>query len=183
MPLTPKQERFVAEFTIDGNATQAAIRSGYSAKTAEQQGCRLLRNVQVAAAIAERQQAHLEAIDLTAERVLKELARLAFVDGRRLYNADGTVKPIQDLDADTAAALASFDVVKQNVTAGDGKMDTVIRPRFWDKARALETLAKHFKLLTDIVKIDADGTLIEKLLAGRQRAAQAKSSENSGENS
>ena len=53
--MTPKQERFVQEYLVDMNATQAAIRAGYSAHTAEQQGSRLCRNVQVAAAIQDMQ--------------------------------------------------------------------------------------------------------------------------------
>ena len=54
MPLTPKQERFVEEYLIDLNATQAAIRAGYSAKTAEAQGSRLLSNVNVSALVADK---------------------------------------------------------------------------------------------------------------------------------
>jgi hypothetical protein len=79
MALTPKQERFVAEYLIDLNATQAAIRAGYSADTAKQQGSRLLTNADVAAAVAARQVKVGNKLEITAERVADELSRIAFM--------------------------------------------------------------------------------------------------------
>jgi phage terminase small subunit len=79
-PLTPKQTRFVQEYLIDCNATQAAIRAGYSAKTAEQQGSRVLGYVEVAAAVAEGQAAIAEKFKVTEEWLVgefKENHRLA----------------------------------------------------------------------------------------------------------
>ena len=78
--LTPKQSAFVEEFAIDMNATQAAIRAGYSAKTAKEQATRLLSNVYVAAEIARGRAARSERTGITADRVLQELARVAFFD-------------------------------------------------------------------------------------------------------
>lgn len=75
--LNNKQERFVAEYVIDLNATQAAIRAGYSAKTAEQQGHRLLRNAKVALAVDAARTKIAAKLDLTAERVLADIARIA----------------------------------------------------------------------------------------------------------
>lgn len=80
MKLTPKQERFVAEYLVDLNATQAAIRAGYSAKTAKAQGSRMLTNVDVASAIAAGQRARGERIEATADDVLREITRLAMFD-------------------------------------------------------------------------------------------------------
>lgn len=71
--LTPKQERFVAEYLIDLNATQAAIRAGYSAKTAQEQGSRLLSNAMVGAAIAEGAGKRLHKAEITAQDVLEGL--------------------------------------------------------------------------------------------------------------
>ena len=84
--LRDKHARFVAEYLVDLNATQAAIRAGYSAKTAEQQGYRLLRNVQIAAAVAEGHRKRLNRLDITAERVLNEVARIAFSDIRAHFD-------------------------------------------------------------------------------------------------
>lgn len=74
--MNPKQERFVAEYLIDMNATQAAIRSGYSAKTAEQQGPRLLGNAGVKAAIAAGRKRLSQKLNLTAESVLADIDRI-----------------------------------------------------------------------------------------------------------
>src|SRR5215210_4507441 len=80
MSLTDKQARFAEEYLLDLNGKQAAIRAGYSEDTAEQQAARLLRNVKVAAAIAAGQAARSERTQVTADRVLRELADLAFFD-------------------------------------------------------------------------------------------------------
>jgi phage terminase small subunit len=120
MELTPKQERFVAEYLIDLNATQAAIRTGYSAKTAASQGARLLKQGGVARAVQAAQQARAVRTEITQDRVLQELARIAFFDIRRLYRADGSMKDPCELDADTAAALASIEV-KEELERGGGE--------------------------------------------------------------
>jgi transcription antitermination factor NusG len=82
--LTPKQERFVAEYLVDLNAAQAAIRAGYSPKTAKEQGARLLTNAHIQQAVQERRQQHQANTGLTVERVLTEAMRLAFFDIRKL---------------------------------------------------------------------------------------------------
>lgn len=120
MELTPKQERFVAEYLIDLNATQAAIRTGYSAKTAASQGARLLKQGGVGRAVQAAQQARAVRTEITQDRVLQELARIAFFDIRRLYRADGSMKDPCELDADTAAALASIEV-KEELERGGGE--------------------------------------------------------------
>jgi phage terminase small subunit len=83
MALNDKQARFVREYLVDLNATQAAIRSGYSEATAYSQGQRLLKNVEVAAAVAKAQAKRAERTDVTADRVLRELAKIGFSDLRR----------------------------------------------------------------------------------------------------
>ncbi|HOW49043.1 MAG TPA: terminase small subunit [Rubrivivax sp.] len=75
--MTPKQQRFVDEYLVDLNATAAARRAGYSERTAEQQGPRLLGNVGVRAAIAERAARISAKLELTAEKVLRDIARVA----------------------------------------------------------------------------------------------------------
>lgn len=76
--LTPKQARFVAEYCVDLNATQAAIRAGYSEHTAESQGSRLLRNAKVSAAVAAKSNKVAAKLEITAERIEAELGRYAF---------------------------------------------------------------------------------------------------------
>lgn len=76
MALSPKQQRFVEEYLVDLNGTQAAIRAGYSAKTAEQQGSRLLRNVQVSTALTEAKTKRSERLAIDADYVLQQAVKL-----------------------------------------------------------------------------------------------------------
>jgi phage terminase small subunit len=80
--LTSRQSRFVEEYLIDLNGKQAAVRAGYSAKSAEVQASRLLRNTAVQAALGEAMQARSQRTEVTADRVVAELAKLAFADMR-----------------------------------------------------------------------------------------------------
>ena len=146
--LAPMQSVFVQEYLIDLNATQAAIRAGYSAKTAEQQGYQLLQKPSVQAAIAERQKEREQRTAVTADRVLLEAARLALFDPRKLFNDDGSPKGITELDDDTAAAVAGIEVVEQ--FEGSGKDRVFVgylkKYRIADKNSALEKLFRHHGL-------------------------------------
>ena len=146
--LAPMQSVFVQEYLIDLNATQAAIRAGYSAKTAEQQGYQLLQKPSVQAAIADRQKEREQRTAVTADRVLLEAARLALFDPRKLFNDDGSPKGITELDDDTAAAVAGIEVVEQ--FEGSGKDRVFVgylkKYRIADKNSALEKLFRHHGL-------------------------------------
>lgn len=164
--LTAKQERFVAEYLIDLNATQAAIRSGYSAKTAEVQGSRLLSIAKVAAQVAAAQQKRGADTNITAARVLQEIARLAFFDPRRLLNEDGTPKPMNELDDDTAAAIAGMDVQEIKFGSGEDSPVAVVKKyKIADKNAALEKLSKHLGLykLDNSQKTDALTEVLNRL--------------------
>lgn len=169
--MTPKQRRFVAEYRQDLNATRAAKAVGYSDKTAYSQGQRLLKHVEVAAAVAEKTQQQLEKADLTAERVLEEMRRLSFSDIRSLFDDKGNLRPIHELTAEQAACIGGFEVIKKNAAAGDGVIDTVHKVKVIDKTRTLEMLGKHFALLTERVHHTADDVLMEALKGGRKRAS------------
>lgn len=173
--MTPKQERFVAEYLVDLNATQAAVRAGYSAKTADTQGPRLLGNVGVSGAIAKGQSRVLAKAEVTAERVLKELGRLAFSDVRKLFDDKGNLLAIKSLDDETAPAVAGVEVVKRNVDSGDGKTDDIHKIKIWDKPRSLEMLAKHFSLLVEKQDINITVSLVNRLQEGRRRVMRLPS--------
>jgi phage terminase small subunit len=149
LALTPKQQRFVDEYQIDLNATQAAVRAGYSRHTAEQQGCRLLRNAQIQQSVADAKEGAREKTGITAQRVKEELARLAFVDMRAFFDEQGNLKPIHQMTADQGAALAGLEVIVKNAQAGDGHTDIVHKFKVWDKCKALELLGKHFGLFDE----------------------------------
>lgn len=115
----------MAEYLKDLNATQAAIRAGYSAKTAESSGPRLLGNVGVSAAIQAKQSQQLEKAGVTAEMVKARLSALAFQDIRQLFDAQGNLVPIHQLSDAAAVMVAGLEVIKKNAAAGDGIIDTV----------------------------------------------------------
>lgn len=83
-----------------------AVRAGYSAKTANEQGARLLANVSVRSAIEDAMKARESRTEITQDRVLQELARIAFFDLRKLYREDGSLKAMHELDDDAAAVLS-----------------------------------------------------------------------------
>jgi phage terminase small subunit len=178
MPLTPKQQRFVAEYATDLNATQAAIRAGYSAKTASEQAARLLANVRVQAAVQAAQAQRLARLDFDGDRVLRELGRIGFSDLRHLFTPAGDLIPIHQLPPAVTASLASVEVIMKNATAGDGKIDRVLKIRLWDKNKALTDLARHFALLVDRVEVSGAVSLTAKIAAARQRGAKLLAARN-----
>lgn len=131
-----RHKLFIAAYLSNGhNASAAAIAAGYSAKTAHAAGHRLMKDPRVAkrlAAIAERVSQRAE---LTIERTLREVARLAYFDPRSLYRPDGSLKNPGEWDEDTAAAVSSLEL------ADEGH-----KVRFWDKNAALEKAMKHLGL-------------------------------------
>jgi phage terminase small subunit len=151
MALTAKQRAFVNEYLIDLNATQAAIRAGYSEKTADQQGHQLLKKTLVAAAIAKAQAKREARTEITQDMVMRELARIGFADIRKAVrwgavpdvSEDGEmVYPVElvaseDVDDDTAAAISEVSLTAQGV-----------KIKFADKLAALEKIGKHLGMFT-----------------------------------
>lgn len=142
--LTDKQQRFVEEYMVDLNATQAAIRAGYSQNTAHSIGAENLIKPEIQEAIQKRKQELSDQTGITAERVLKEYAKIAFSDIRELYTPDNNLYDIRQLDDETAGAVMSVEVDVMNVQGmpiGETK-----KVKLYDKLRALEALGKHIGL-------------------------------------
>ncbi|WP_368649647.1 terminase small subunit [Brucella intermedia] len=146
MSLTPKQERFVAEYLIDLNATQAAIRAGYSEKTAQQQGSRLLLNVVVQEAIAKGREKTAEKLEITKERIVEELAKIGFSNMLDYMRAGTDGDPYLDfsnLTREQAAALAEVTVEDFKDGRGEDARDVRrIKFKLHDKKGALVDMAK-----------------------------------------
>lgn len=142
--LTPKQQRFCDEYLIDLNATQAAIRAGYSVKTANEQGSRLLVNVSIQKYLSYKHQQRLTRTEITQDSVLQEFAKIAFADIRMFYDKDNKLKPLHTLDDNSAAALAGVDV--DEIFAGQEHIGTLKKIRLHSKISALESLGKHVGL-------------------------------------
>ena len=143
--LNDKQARFVEEYLIDLNATKAAERAGYSEKTAYSQGQRLLKHAEIQALITQKRLELAAKCDVSSERVVREVAALAFSDVRKLLNDDGSMKQISELDDVTAAAVSSVEV--SEIVAEDGTRFGIVKKiRLWDKNSAQERLCKHLGL-------------------------------------
>lgn len=148
--LTAKQQRFIAEYLVDSNATQAAIRAGYSAKTAHAIGHENLKKPEIARLIAEGQQtATQKAVDkyeVSRDRVIGELARLGFSNMEDFASVNGEGTPGLDfskLDRDQWAAVQSLKVDD----------DGGVTLKLYDKRATLIDLGKVVGLFTDKVDV------------------------------
>lgn len=150
--LTPKQERFCREYAIDCNATQAAIRAGYSEKTADNNAHRLMGNEGIKAKIAELQGKTAKKLEITSEFVLGELLKLATVDLSKAYDENGNLKQIHDIPEDVRKAIAGVETYYERSgkdEEGNPDMCTVKKIKFWDKTKALQMLGQHLKLFAE----------------------------------
>lgn len=146
--MTEKQKRFVEEYLIDLNASQAAIRAGYSPKTA---GCRTMQVPAVRAAIDEAIAERSRRTGISQDRVVRELARVAFLDPADAIDLDsGTVR--EDASREDTACIASVKV--KNASTAKGGVSTEREVRLCDKLRALELLGRHLGMFSDRMKVD-----------------------------
>ena len=175
-PLSARRTRFAREYIVHGNGTRAAIAAGYKPACAAQQASRLLRNVKVRAEIeAEKAKIHGK-LDLSAERVLQEIARLAFFDMGSLYNEDGSMKRFHELDRDTSAAIRQYQVktVSRRVPGENTERITEsVKVRFADKGKSLAMLARHLKLFSQRRDVAGLDTLAEDIRKARLRVHSA----------
>jgi phage terminase small subunit len=136
--LTPKQQAFVKEYLCDLNATQAAIRAGYSVKTAKSVGAENLTKPDIDAAIQEALQKRAERTEISQDRVLEEYAKLAFHNPQDFYDDQGNLIEVHKLPRDVAAAITSMEV---SVDAeGKSKLQKI---KLADKKGSLDSVARH----------------------------------------
>lgn len=153
--ISPKRAVFVREYLIDLNATQAAIRAGYSAKTASSQGERLLNYAEVRQAIASAMREREARTEITQDRVLREVGAIALLDIRNAFNPDGTLKRLDEMDAATASAIAGLEVSEQ-VDAEGNFVGHLKKIRLAEKISALTLLMRHLGMLNDKLKLAGD---------------------------
>lgn len=145
-----------------GNASEAAKSAGYSAKTARQQGARLLSDVYIRSILDERQNALANKYELTAEAIIKSIAQELHFDPADIFNADGSVKSVVEMDKDTRMALVSIETIQM----GDPESPAIVRKIKWaGKDRAREQAMKHLGMFEKdngqktVVAVKADVTL------------------------
>jgi phage terminase small subunit len=152
-PLTPKQKRFVEEYLIDLNAAGAAERAGYSANAANVEGCRLMKKSHIAAAIRAAQGARSERMQITADQVLAEYAKLGFanmLDYIRVNDQGEAYVDFTKLTREQAAAIAEVtSEVYQEGRGEDAKDVKRTKFKLADKKGALDSIAKHLGMFVD----------------------------------
>jgi len=154
MALTAKQERFIQEYLIDLNGSAAATRAGYSPRTAQEQSSRLLSNVMIRAHVDKVMAEQSKRTGINADRVIKELARIALVNPMDVINAnDATIK--KDAGRDDTASILSIKV--KVIPMPDGNI-VEREVKMADKIKALELLGKHLGMFTD--KLDINGSMV-----------------------
>jgi len=154
--LTDKQAMFVKEYIVDLNATQAAIRAGYSEKTARQIASEHLSKPNIQDSIQAEMDARSERTEITQDMVLKELALIGFMDIRKAFDKDGQLLPIHKLPEEVARAIGGID--HQTIGTGSDAIGMTSKIKIIDKKGSLELLGKHLKMFTDKTEITgADG--------------------------
>lgn len=144
--MTKKQKRFCEEYLIDLNATQAAIRAGYSPETAYSIGQENLKKPEMRARIDKVMAERSKRTGVNADRVVRELAKIAFVNAADVINAEDATLRKDAADED----LAAIQAVKVKTFGEDGLEREV---KMADKLKALELLGKHLGLFEDRLKI------------------------------
>lgn len=166
--LTPKQERFCQKYIELGCATKAYY-AAYDAKgskpiTANRKAKELLDNGKIAARVRELQALHQKRHEVTVDRVIQEFARLAFLDIRKAFDDEGRLKPIHELDDETAAAISGLEV--ESLFEGKGSerenVGRLHKVKLADKKGALDSIARHLGMFVDKAEITGkDGGPIE----------------------
>ena len=144
--LTPKQQRFVEEYLVDLNATQAAVRAGYSAKTADQQGSRLLANVKVSDAVAAAQAARSQRTKIDADWVLRTLAEEKAADLADLFDEAGNVLPVREWPAVfRRGVVVGIESFEEYAGRGDERIaiGMVRKIKLADRVKHIELIGKH----------------------------------------
>lgn len=171
--LTPKQKAFIDEYLIDLNATQAAIRAGYSSKTARKIGQENLTKPDIQAEIQKKMKDREERTEITQDKVLKELAAIAFAKGsdfakvvkktalQPVFDDVGDVIDHQEVTYNVVEIEPTDEIPdeKKKAISGIKQGKHGIEVNTCDKVRALELLGRHLGMFTDKVKVDVGGGL------------------------
>lgn len=157
--MTDAQKRFCDEYLIDLNATRAykvAYPKCKKDETANAASSRMLRNVKVQEYISEKQKEIEKRTEVTQDMVIKELAKIAFLDIRKLYTENGQLKNVADIDSDTAGAISSLETLEEYEGYGDDreKIGDTQKVKLLDKTKALELLGRHLGIFNDKMDVN-----------------------------
>lgn len=153
--LNEKQQRFVYEYLIDLNATQAAIRAGYSVKSARDIGCENLTKPNIQQAIAEQMAERSKRTGVNQDRVVLELAKLAFVKMTDIVDSYGRIK-----DTATEDDLACIESMKYKSSESDTGSSEEREVKVASKLKALELLGKHLGMWNDKLDVNITAPIV-----------------------
>lgn len=162
--LTQKQETFCLEYLKDGNATRA-YKVAYDAEKMKESSinvnaCKLLKDTKIAQRLNTLGEKHTKEKNITVEKIVNELAAIAFVSVDDFYNDNGEIKNFDEMKAETKKAVSSYRV--KRIKVGEEFVDV---PAFnsHDKLKALELLGKTLAMFTDknITDLKSDGPLFQ----------------------
>lgn len=159
--MTPKQNAFVEEYLIDLNATAAARRAGYSARTADRIGPELLGKTCVAEAIAAAIQARSQRTEITADYVLNRLVEIDQMDVLDIMGEDMALKPLSEWPAVWRRYLSGFDLAEMFEGRGEEReIVGILKKIKWpDKVKNLELLGKHVAVQAFKDKVEHSGEM------------------------
>ncbi|MCE4056307.1 terminase small subunit [Pseudomonas sp. Au-Pse12] len=179
MALTAKQQAFVAEYLLDLNATQAAIRAGYAKRGAKDQAWQNMQNPEILAAIKAAMEARNKRTQVDADYVLHRLTEIDQMDVLDILDDDMSVKPLSKWPKVWRQYLAGFDLAEMFEGQGkDRSMVGILKKLKWpDKVRNLELLGKHVNVnaFRDQVAVDVSLTLSERMAKASERARKNRS--------
>lgn len=173
MALTAKQQRFVVEYLVDLNATQAAIRAGYAAKGAKDQAYQLMQRPVIAAAIKEAMEARNQRTQVDADYVLNRLTEIDQMDLLDILDDDMSIKPLSKWPKVWRQSLSGFDIAE--MFEGVGKERDLVglmkKIKWPDKVKNLELLGKHVNVnaFREQVAVDVTLTLSQRMAKARER--------------
>lgn len=173
--LTPQRETFAAGLA-SGLTQAAAYRKAYpkSLKWKDASvwdtASKLAANPEVRQRVTELASKAASANEVTVERVVRELARLAFFDVRKLHRDDGEPIPVQDLDDDTAAAIVGIESATERGRDQEAGTTVIRKYKLADKGANLERLGRHLKMFIDRVELSGSVALADAIVAARSRA-------------
>jgi phage terminase small subunit len=179
---SPQQMLFALEYLLDHNATRA-YRKVYGAKNdnvAAAAGARLLRNVKVAPYIQRALEKTTDAAEVTVERVLAEIKRMAWVDIGEAYDEDGSLKALKDMPEDVRRAIVAIEIDEIWDWEGSGEdrhrvqIGITRKVKFADKRGSNELLGKYLKMFVERHEFGLTDDLLEKLQQGERRVANAR---------
>lgn len=153
--LTAKQQRFIEEYLIDLNATQAAIRAGYSVKTANEQGSQLLAKLSIQQAIAEKMAERSKRTGVNQDRVVLELAKIAFVKMTDVVDSNGRIRA-----GATEDDLSCIESIKYKESDNEYGGSIEREVKIASKLKALELLGKHLGMWNDKVDLNITNPIV-----------------------